>query len=154
MLKIIQAESESELNHIRELFKEYTDSLGFDLSFQNFEQEFAELPGKYASPQGRLLLAIDDDKIVGCVGLRKLEKNICEMKRLYIRPQFRGKKFGRTLAQKVVDEARLIGYKYMRLDTVPWMNEAIALYRSMGFNEISPYRYNPIKDTLYFELKL
>lgn len=154
MLKIIQAQSESEINHIRELFKEYTDSLGFDLSFQNFEQELAELPGKYAPPQGRLFLATVNDKTVGCVGLRKFENDICEMKRLYIRPQFRGKGFGRTLAQKVIDESRIIGYKYMRLDTVPWMEQAISLYRSMGFIEIPAYRYNPIKGTLYFELKL
>jgi len=154
MLKIIQAQSESELASIRQLFKEYTDSLGFDLSFQNFEQEFAELPGKYAMPEGRLLLAIDDNKIVGCVGLRKFENDICEMKRLYVRQQFRRNGFGRALAQKVIDDARIIGYKYMRLDTVPWMNEAIALYRSMGFIEIPAYRFNPIKGTLYFELKL
>ena len=154
MLKIIQAQSESELTSIRQLFKEYTDSLGFDLSFQNFEQEFAELPGKYAPPQGRLLLAMGNDKNVGCVGLRKFEENISEMKRLYIKLEFRGNGFGRTLAQKVIDEARIIGYKYMRLDTVPWMKEAISLYRSMGFIEIPAYRFNPIKGTLYFELKL
>jgi len=154
MLKIIQAKSSSELNCIRELFKEYTDSLGFDLAFQNFEKEFAELPGKYASPDGQLLLGLEDGVVVGCVALRKFDEGICEMKRLYFQPEFRGKGYGQALAKKIIDIAREIGYQYMRLDTVPNMIEAITLYSSMGFNKIKPYRFNPIKGALYFELKL
>lgn len=154
VLKIVPAESETHLNQVREMFKEYTDALGFDLSFQNFDKEFAELPGKYASPDGRLLLAIYEDKIAGCVGLRKFENDICEMKRLYIRSEFRGKGYGKALAKKIIDIGREIGYQYMRLDTVPNMIEAIALYSSLGFNKIKPYRFNPIKGALYFELKL
>lgn len=156
MLKIIQAKSESELEQVKILFKEYTNWLGFDLSFQNFDIEFAELPGKYSPPEGRLLLAYKDDKIIGCVGLRKLKEDICEMKRLYIRKEYRGKGYGRQLAQEIIDRARKIdyNYKYMRLDTVPWMKPAIGLYRSLGFYEIPAYRFNPIQGALYFELKL
>ena len=154
MLKTVQVKSEPELFSIRELFKEYTDSLGFDLAFQNFEKEFAELPGQYAFPNGRLLLAFEDEKIVGGVALRKFSEGICEMKRLYIRSEFRGKGYGKALAKKIIDIGREIGYQYMRLDTVPNMIEAIALYGSMGFYKIKPYRFNPIKGTLYFELKL
>lgn len=154
MLKIIRAKSASELNTIRKLFKEYTESLGFDLAFQNFEKEFAELPGKYASPDGQLLLGLEDDVVVGCVALRKFDEGICEMKRLYFQPEFRSKGYGQALAKKIIDIAREIGYQYMRLDTVPNMIEAITLYSSMGFNKIKPYRFNPIKGALYFELKL
>ena len=154
MLKIVQAKSASELNKIRELFKEYTDSLGFDLAFQNFEQEFAELPGKYTEPEGRLLLAIYNEQVAGCVSLRKFENNICEMKRLYVRPEFQRKGVGKELTKNIIDISREIGYQYMRLDTVPNMIEAIALYYSLGFYKIKPYRFNPIKGTLYFELKL
>lgn len=154
MLELIQVQSEPQINEVRNLFKEYTDWLGFDLSFQNFDKEFAELPGKYAAPDGCLLLAYEDAIVIGCVGLRKFEPDICEMKRLYVRKEFRGKGYGRSLAQQVIDEAKLIGYKHMRLDTVPWMTEAISLYRALGFYEIPPYRFNPIAGALYFELKL
>jgi ribosomal protein S18 acetylase RimI-like enzyme len=154
MLTIVSVESEERLNYIRELFTEYTNWLGFDLSFQDFEKEFAELPGKYAPPDGRLFLALEDTTAVGCVALRKFEEGICEMKRLYVRSEFRRKGYGKELAKKIIDTAREIGYEYMRLDTAPNMIEAIALYYSLGFNKIAPYRYNPIKGTLYFELKL
>jgi len=154
VFEIIEAQSEPELIEIRKLFKEYADWLGFDLSFQNFDKEFAELPGKYAPPDGCLLLAFENSIAVGCVGIRKFETDICEMKRLYVQPAYRGKDYGRELAQQVIDQARKIRYKYMRLDTVPWMNQAIGLYRALGFYEIPAYRHNPIKGALYFELKL
>jgi putative acetyltransferase len=154
MLEIIPAQTSQDLDNVRKLFKEYTDSLGFELSFQNFEREFADLPGKYAPPQGRLFLALDGTQKIGCVALREFEPGICEMKRMYIQPGFRGKGYGRALAKRIIDEARDIGYKYMRLDTVPGMTPAINLYRGLGFYEIPAYRYNPIPGTLYFELKL
>jgi GNAT superfamily N-acetyltransferase len=154
VLKIVEVKTESELQEIRVLFKEYTEWLRFDLSFQNFDKEFAELPGKYAPPKGRLLLAYEDAQVIGCVGLREFEPGVCEMKRMYIRDKFRKKGYGRKLAKRAIDTAREIGYQYMRLDTVPWMELAIGLYRSLGFYEIPAYRFNPIKGTLYFELKL
>jgi ribosomal protein S18 acetylase RimI-like enzyme len=150
----IQAQSETDMYHIRELFQEYADSLGFDLCFQNFDQEMANLPGEYNPPEGRLLLAADGGHIVGCVGLRKLTEGICEMKRLYVRPKFRGKGFGRALAESIISEARKIGYSRMRLDTIPAMEEAIPLYFSLGFKEIEPYRENPIEGALYLEIEL
>ena len=154
MLKIIQAKSEEQLNIIRKLFTEYTNWLGFDLSFQNFEKEFAELPGQYTLPKGRLLLAIYNNKIAGCVGLREFKKGICEMKRMYVKPKYRRKGIGKRLAISVIEEAKKIGYKKMRLDTVPWMKEAIELYYSLGFKKIKPYRFNPIKGSLFLELIL
>ncbi len=154
MFEIIQVKSNKELEQARMLFKEYTNWLGFDLSFQDFEKEFTELPGKYAPPEGRLLLACEDTEVVGCVGLRKFEEGICEMKRLYVRPEFRGKGYGKKLAKKVIEIAKEIGYEYMRLDTIPTMIEAIALYYALGFKKINPYRYNPIEGALFFELKL
>ncbi len=154
MLKVIQAHSEEHLSQVRELFTEYAASLGFDLCFQDFDRELAELPGEYAPPDGRLLLALCDGQVVGCVALRKITDGICEMKRLYVRPEFRGKGIGRKLAVAIIDEARRIGYGSMRLDTVPMMKEAIGLYRSMGFKEIEPYYHNPIACTLFMELTL
>ena len=143
MLRIVETFSEQDITHIRALFKEYNDSLGFDLSFQNFDKEFAELPGKYTPPEGRLLLAIYDEKIAGCVALRKFENDICEMKRLYVRKEFRRKGIGKALSLAIINAAREIGYSYMKLDTVPWMREAITPYHSLGFSDISAYRYNP-----------
>jgi len=139
----------------RELFLEYAKSLGFSLCFQNFDQEIANLPGDYSPPEGRLLLAKLGEETVGCVALHKLQPDICEMKRLYLRPQFRGKGSGRTLATAVIAEARKIGYKFMRLDTVePVMKDAVAMYRNLGFYEIASYRVNPMPGTLYMELQL
>lgn len=154
MLQIIQAKSEKQLNIIRKLFTEYTNWLGFDLSFQNYEKEFAELPGLYTPPKGRLLLAFYNSKIAGCVGLREFAKGICEMKRMYVKPKYRRKGIGRSLGIAIIEEARKIGYKRMRLDTVPWMKQAIELYYSLGFKKIKPYRYNPIKGSLFLELIL
>lgn len=153
-VKFVQAESKEDLSHARKLFAEYAASLGFDLSFQNFENELAELPGEYAPPDGRLLLAIYERQVAGCVALRKISEGICEMKRLYVRPKFRGKGVGKGLAVAIIREALKGGYTRMRLDTVPSMKEAIAPYCSLGFKEIEPYRYNPIKDAMFMELTL
>lgn len=139
---------------MRELFTEYAASLGFDLCFQDFDKELASLPGEYSSPNGCLIVAMDGSQVVGCVALRRLDNDICEMKRLYVRPEFRGKGIGRELVKAIIDEAKKIGYIRMRLDTVPVMKEAIALYCSMGFYEIEPYRYNPVEGAVFMELNL
>jgi ribosomal protein S18 acetylase RimI-like enzyme len=151
----MQAESDAEIAQTRDLFLEYAKSLGFSLCFQNFDQELAGLPGEYASPHGRLLLAEYDGQLAGCVALHKLEPEICEMKRLYLRTRFRGKGLGRALAETIIAEARAIGYRRMRLDTVePVMKDAVGIYRRLGFKEIPPYRANPIAGALYMELQL
>ena len=154
-LTFAQAESPAQIAHARVLFLEYAQSLGFSLCFQNFDKELAELPGDYAPPEGRLLLAEYEGQLAGCVALHKLDTAICEMKRLYLRPQFRGKRLGRALAERIITEARQIGYRHMRLDTVePVMKDAVAMYRMLGFKEIAPYCPNPIAGALYMELEL
>lgn len=154
-LQFLQAESPSQIAQARELFLEYAQTLGFSLCFQNFDKELASLPGDYAPPAGRLLLAEYDGQLAGCVALHKLEEGVCEMKRLYLRPEFRGKRLGRVLANRILAEARQIGYQRMRLDTVePVMKDAVAMYRKIGFREIAPYCSNPIPGALYMELKL
>ena len=150
-----QAESPAQIAQARELFLEYAQSLGFSLCFQNFDKELAGLPGDYAPPEGRLLLADYEGQLAGCVALHNLEPQVCEMKRLYLRPQFRGKGLGRVLAGRIIAEARQIGYQRMRLDTVePVMKDAVAMYRRIGFQEIAPYRANPIAGAMYMELQL
>jgi ribosomal protein S18 acetylase RimI-like enzyme len=150
-----QAESPTQLAEIRELFLEYAESLGFSLCFQSFDQELASLPGDYAPPDGRIILATAADEPAACVALHKIDADTCEMKRLYVRPQFRGKGLGRVLAEKIITEARQIDYKKLRLDTVePVMTTAVAMYRTLGFREIPPYRENPIAGALYMELTL
>jgi ribosomal protein S18 acetylase RimI-like enzyme len=151
---IRQAESDADLRVAHDLFTEYADSLGVDLSFQEFDRELDELPGAYAPPSGRLLLASADGAVTGCVALRDLDAGICEMKRLYVRPQFRGQGLGRILALAVIGEARVAGYEEMRLDTLPSMAEAIPLYRSLGFRAIEPYRFNPVRGTRFLALEL
>lgn len=154
-VEIFQAFSPHHIEQARTLFLEYADSLGFSLCFQGFEDELKNLPGAYSPPPGRLLLASQNGIPAGCVALRPLESNICEMKRLYVRPEYRGKRVGRMLVDRIIAEARLIGYESMRLDTVAsTMKDAIALYRRRGFNEIPPYRDNPIAGALYLELVL
>lgn len=155
MLKIVEAVSPEQIDEARKLFREYAAWLKIDLCFQNFERELAELPGSYAPPRGRLLFAIDDDRVAGCIALRPLSEDICEMKRLFVRPQFQGRGLGRILTEKIIEEARSIGYTRMRLDTLPSrMERAVLLYRSFGFEEIEPYYPNPTGGTLYMELKL
>jgi putative acetyltransferase len=150
-----QAETPSQIAQARELFLEYAQSLGFSLGFQNFDQELAGLPGDYAPPDGRLLLVEREGQLAACVALHKLDSGTCEMKRLYLRPHFRGKGLGRVLAELIIAEARQIGYQRMRLDTVePVMKDAVAMYRKLGFKEISPYRPNPMAGTIYMELHL
>ena len=152
---IFQAQSPAEIAQARELFVEYAQSLGFSLCFQNFDQELAGLPGDYSPPKGSLLLAEYQGRLAGCVALRPKESGICEMKRLYLRPQFRGKRLGRLLAERIIAEARQIGYARMRLDTVePVMKDAVAMYRKLGFKDIAPYCENPIAGALYMELEL
>ncbi len=154
-LSILQAQSPAQIAQARELFLEYAQSLGFSLCFQNFDQELAGLPGDYAPPDGRLLLAEFESALAGCVALHSIERDICEMKRLYLRPRFRGRGWGRGLAEIVIGEARKIRYQSMRLDTVePVMKDAVAMYRTLGFREIAPYRPNPMEGTLYMELTL
>lgn len=154
-LTFTQASSPAQLAQARELFLEYAHSLGFSLCFQNFDQELAALPGDYAPPQGRLLLAQYEAQLAGCVALHNLGSGICEMKRLYLRPQFRGKGLGRELAQRIIAEARELGHHRMRLDTVePLMKDAVAMYRKLGFKEIDPYCPNPTAGAMYMELEL
>lgn len=149
------AESPLQVEQVRQLFLEYAQSLNFSLCFQDFDKELTGLPGDYAPPDGRLLLAGCAAQPAGCVALHGLEPEICEMKRLYARPQFRGQGLGRLLVETVVAQARTIGHRRMRLDTVgPMMENAVALYRQLGFQEIAPYRLNPIAGAMFMELNL
>lgn len=150
-----QVESAAQIELARELFLEYEQSLGFSLCFQNFDRELAGLPGDYAPPRGRLLLAEYSGQLAGCVALHPLEPGICEMKRLYLRPKFRGKGLGRVLAETIIAEARALGCRKMRLDTVePVMPNAVAMYRRLGFKQIEAYCPNPMAGALYMELEL
>src|ERR1051326_1874808 len=156
MLEMIQVETPEQIATTRELMMEYANWLEFELCFQGFEEEMKSLPGKYAPPAGRLLLALWDDYTAGVAALRPMsEPGLCEMKRLYARPEFRGREIGRKLAKSVIAEAVEIGYGRMRLDTIPGkMDRAIAMYREMGFREIAPYYETPVSRTLFMELAL
>jgi ribosomal protein S18 acetylase RimI-like enzyme len=159
MLRIVPALSEEAISQARELFREYGAMPGVAPCLADFEREVVSLPGRYAPATGRLLLAMQEipgnrDESIGCVALRRFEQDVCEMKRLYVRPAFRGQGAARKLAKELIAEARSIGYKRMLLDTLPSMQEAHQLYRSLGFREISSYQQNPIPGALFFELLL
>ena len=153
-MRIIQAHTAAHLPVVRELFVEYAKAIAVDLCFQSFDRELAELPGLYAPPDGRLLLAFAEAEAAGCAALRNIGEGICEMKRLYVRPAFRRKGLGRTLANRLVAAASRIGYDRMRLDTLSSMREAIRLYESLGFRRIAPYNDNPLPDAVFLELAL
>jgi ribosomal protein S18 acetylase RimI-like enzyme len=153
-VNITEASGAQEIDAARRLFEEYAAGLGVDLCFQGFDEELATLPGGYARPDGRLLIANAGDQLAGCVALRRLETAVCEMKRLYVRPAFRGLGVGRDLIQAIIAEARAAGYQRMRLDTLPTMRSALALYRRFGFREILPYRDNPVDGAVFLELRL
>ena len=154
MLRILEIKTKEDLPEVRNLFEEYAGSLGIDLDFQGFAEELADLPGQYAPPEGCLLLALWKGQVAGCVALRKFSPSICEMKRLYTKPQFRGLGIGRAMCEEVIGWARRSDYERMRLDTLPSMEEAKDLYRSLGFREIEPYRFNPVEDASFMELAL
>ena len=151
---ICEATSQAQLEAARNLFLEYAASLEISLCFQNFEQELASLPGKYAPPTGQLLLTYEADQPIGCVALRQLEPQVCEMKRLYVRPAWRRHRLGRTLAERIIATARELGYASMRLDTLASLKPAISLYYSLNFQQIQPYYENPSDDVIFMELLL
>ena len=154
MVTIREAHYQPYLDEVRMLFEEYEAELDFDLCFQHFQEELDGLPGAYAPPEGCLLLAEQEGQAAGCVALRKLEEGVCEMKRLYVRPAFRGHTIGRLLTEAVIGQARGLGYDALRLDTVPSMERARALYARLGFREIAPYCLNPIEGAIYMERNL
>lgn len=154
MVRLHSADSASDLEWIRTLFREYADSLGVNLDYQGFEEEVRELPGKYAPPAGTLLLAFDDDDVVGCVGVRPIDDETAEMKRLFVRPLGRGLGLGRTLAEAAIRFATETGYSRIRLDTLPQMQRAQELYRTLGFMPIEAYRFSPVQGTVFLELVL
>ena len=155
MYEILEVTAPEEINEVRSLFLEYANWLDFSLCFQGFDKELAELPGKYSPPHGRLYLAISEGRYAGCIGLRRFDDGICEMKRLYVRPEFRGLSIGNGLIQKIIADAKVIGYEKMRLDTIKErMGKAVEIYREFGFVEIDAYYDNPNPHTLYMELDL
>ncbi len=154
LLTIRNAHEGEALAAARQLFEEYAASLDISLCFQGFDEELSRLPGAYAPPHGRLLLACRGKESAGCVALRPLEPDTCEMKRLYVRPAYRSSGVGRLLAERVIDEAGTAGYRRMRLDTLPTMGAALHLYRRLGFRQIAPYTANPVKGAVFLELHL
>ena len=154
MIEIIHTVEADAIDIARALFREYQEALGVDLSFQGFETEVATLPGEYAHPRGRLLLARDDGAVAGCIAMRPLTGETCEMKRLYVRPQYRAAGVGRQLVEHLIAEARSLGYRQMYLDTLPTMTGAQRLYESLGFKDIPAYRHNPIVGTRFLGLAL
>ena len=153
-MDLMNASTEEHLKIARELFEEYAASLNFEICFQNFAAELAQLPGYYAPPSGRLLLAFHNGRAAGCVALRRMEDGVCEMKRLYVRPEFRGSGIGTALAESVVCHARETGYKIMRLDTVSSMHKAQSIYKSLGFVDTKPYCFNLLEGVRYMELNI
>jgi putative acetyltransferase len=153
-VKIARATTATEIETTRNLIREYGESLGIDLGYQNFEAELRTLPGDYSPPWGALLHVRDGEGDVGCVALRPLSSSVCEMKRLYVRPRCRGRGIARRLIAAILDEARRTGYLAIRLDTLPTMSAARALYKSLGFRPIAPYHKSPISGTAFLELDL
>lgn len=153
-MQIFKAVSTADYHQARRLIEAYAVALGVDLEFQNFSHELDALAEEYGAPSGCLLLTKEDEQLLGCVALRKIDEGICEMKRLYVAPAGRGRGLGRALAYAVIAEARRLGYERMRLDTLPAMREARQLYAALGFREIVPYRFNPIAGTSFMELRL
>jgi carbonic anhydrase len=153
-LRLLPSQKPDEIEAVRNLFREYAGSIGGGLCFQSFEKELADLPGDYAPPAGRLYLAYVKEEPAGCVGLRRIDEGVCEMKRLYVRPLYRGQGIGRQLVLALVRDGRALGYSKMRLDTLPSMKRAQELYRAMGFKAIDSYRADPVPDALYLELNL
>lgn len=154
MTKIIHAKSQEQIELTRQLFLEYAESLGFDLCFQNFDKELANLPGEYAQPTGRLLLAVNGSASIGCVALRKFDEGACEMRRLYVKTEYRGRGIGKILTETIIIEAKSVGYRRLLLHTLPAMKSAFAMYRSMGFTEIPPYDPTPVEGAVFMDLKL
>ena len=157
-IRFVAPTSPEELNTLRYIFREYADGLGVDLCFQGFEAELVELPGEYAQPRGALLMVLVEEELAGCCALRPLDAvdypNACEMKRLYIRPGFRGNGVGRQLAEAILDCARRVGYDCVLLDTLNEMESARALYQDLGFEDIPPYYHNPIEGAHYLKVNL
>lgn len=158
-IQIIPVAEVSHLNQVKALFAEYVESLPFALTFQDFEAEMAEFPGRYGLPEGCILAAIDSNAeaanaVIGCVALKKLASGVCEMKRLFIRPAYRGLALGRHLSVALIEQARQLGYERMRLDTIETMKAAVQLYYSLGFTEIEPYYDNPVPGALFMECQL
>lgn len=155
---VTESSTQDAMDAIRDLFREYAQSLQIDLCFQNFEEELAQLPGEYVGPGGALLLACVDGQFAGCCALRRLASvdypNACEMKRLYVRPAFRGLRLGRQMAEDILERARLAGYECILLDTLDDMESARALYEDLGFREIPPYYFNPIAGAHYLKADL
>jgi ribosomal protein S18 acetylase RimI-like enzyme len=154
VIQLVAAALPNDVECVRELFREYADSQHFVGCFQDFGRELRELPGEYAPPTGSLVLARDDSDPAGCVALRKLDDGVCEMKRLYVRPAYRGRRVGRLLADRILADARALGYKRIRLDTLPSMTEARTLYERLGFRRIEAYREYQVCGVLFFELEL
>ncbi len=153
-MRIKQAKTKTEIEEVRKLFREYEAFLDVDLCFQSFEDELASLPGKYSHPGGGLLMGLDGERIIGCVAVRKLDDGICEMKRLFVKPETRGRGMGRQLAQAVIGVAGELGYSIMRLDTLDRLKGAMHLYETLGFRTIAPYYENPLPGVVYWELDL
>lgn len=154
IIEFIHITGQDKMEEIKQLFLDYTQSLKVDLTFQNFEEEFNTLPGKYGPPDGDLILALVDSKGAGCIALRRISDDICEMKRLFVQKNYRGLGIGKKLIVMIIEEARELKYSYIRLDTLPTMQKAQELYESLEFYDIEPYVYNPIKGTRFLELKL
>lgn len=153
-MKIKQVQTEREIKEVRHLFRQYEQFLNIDLGFQEFENELADLPGRYAPPEGALLIAVSGHSVLGCVALRPLSKGVCEMKRLYVRPEYRGTGLGRRLALAIIEKAGELGYSFMRLDTLDRLAAAMHIYETLGFQKIEAYYDNPIPGVVYWELDL